>query len=155
MPTAEGGFSEIYPCVHLCRKPCSDRLIPTVQAARNCALAWFDQRKWTGEKVRTRWMGLRPRLDIDERGAEAKPPENIEDEGCPGAWYRSPFVDSLLRYRRRPTEGGGRLTNLFLDRCQDDLVLEAAHVMEFHEDAWHAESLNQVRLKQAREHDDV
>ena len=77
MPTAEGGSQELFPCAHLCRRPCSNKLIPAVQAARNCALPGFDQRAWTGTKARPRWMGLPPRLDIDDRGAEAKPGEPL------------------------------------------------------------------------------
>ncbi|WAS96038.1 hypothetical protein [Nannocystis punicea] len=132
--------------MHLCRKACSNKLIPAAQAARNCALPWFDQRKWTSAKVRPRWMGLPPRLDIDERGAEAKPAEDVENEGCPGSWYRTPFIDSVLRYRRRPTEGGGRVSSPFLERCLDELVLEAIQLMEAYEDSWHAEHLHQIRL---------
>lgn len=147
MPTAEGGSNELFPCAHLCRKACSNKLIPATQAARNCALPGFDQRKWTGAKVRTRWMGQPSRLDLDERGAEPRPVENVEDEGCPGAWYRTPFVDSVLRYRRRPTEGGGRVPNPFLDRCQDELAIEATHLMEAHEDAWHGEHLHRIHLQ--------
>lgn len=36
-----------------------------------------------------------------------EPPEN----GCPGAWYRSPFIDSLFPYMRRRTSDGGRVQN--------------------------------------------
>lgn len=153
MPTADLGSHELFPCAHLCRRPCSNKLVPAAQAARNCALPWFDQRTWTGTKVRPRWMGRAARLDIDERGAEARPPENIEDEGCPGAWYRTPFVESLLRYRRRPCEGGARVANAFLDRCQDELVLEATQLMEVYEDTWHGEHLHQIRLQIDRSHD--
>jgi hypothetical protein len=30
-------------------------------------------------------------------------------DGCPGAWYRTRFVESLLPYLRRPVDGGGRV----------------------------------------------
>lgn len=57
------------------------------------------------------------------------PPEDSENEGCPGGWYRCGFVRSLHRYRRR---GGseGRTENLLLTRCQDRLVLEAIAYLE-------------------------
>jgi hypothetical protein len=36
-----------------------------------------------------------------------EPPEN----GCPGAWYRTPFIDSIWPFTRRRLPGGGRVDN--------------------------------------------
>jgi hypothetical protein len=47
-------------------------------------------------------------LGIPQRpGSPFEPPEN----GCPGAWYRSPFIDSLWPFMRRRIPGGGREDN--------------------------------------------
>lgn len=93
-------------------------------------------------------MGQPVRLDIDERGAEQHPPEDPED-GCPGAWYRTPWVASVLRYRRRPDGNGGRVPSRLYDTCADELVLEAVELLELLEDAWRGEwqSARWARLK--------
>lgn len=83
-------------------------------------------------------MGRPRRLDVDERGAEERPPEEPEN-GCPGAWYRTAFVASVLRYRRRADGNGGRVPNRLLELCADELVIEAVETLETHEDAWRAE----------------
>lgn len=50
-------------------------------------------------------------------GLEQRPETPFEDPsiGCPGAWYRSPFVDSLWPYMRKRTRGGGRVSNPLFD----------------------------------------
>lgn len=68
-----------------------------------------------------------------------RPGESHED-GCPGGWYRSPFVISLLKYERHFL-GDSFCENLTLTRCDDRLVLEATHRLE------------QERLR-ARSHED-
>lgn len=119
----------------MCRRGGSREYDPGIQAARNCALPGFDRRSWCGDLVELWWLGRRPRLDYDERGPEEYPPEDPED-GCPGAWYRTPFVGSLLKYRRRPDGNGGRVSNRMLDLCCDELVIEAVGVLEAYEDEW-------------------
>jgi hypothetical protein len=74
-----------------------------------------------------------------ERNDWAMPREDPEEGGCPGSWYRTPFLASVLRYRRRPAEGGQRVPNRHLDTCDDWLVVEAVEAVEAHEDAWRAE----------------
>lgn len=132
------GPRELFPCEHLCRRSGSARLDPDVQASRNCALPGFDRRRWTGDLVQLQWMGRPRRLDIDERGAEERPPEEPEN-GCPGAWYRTPFLESVLRYRRRLDGNGGRVSNRLLDLCTDEVVIEAVETIEGFEDAWRSE----------------
>jgi hypothetical protein len=51
-------------------------------------------------------------VQLGRRNAIGKPREDIED-GCPGAWYRTPFVDSVDRYTRDSVKGGGRVDNPF------------------------------------------
>lgn len=56
-------------------------------------------------------------------------PRDDHREGCPGAWYRSGFCDSLHKYERHLTDGGYS-ANPLLDRCDDRLVLEAIQFLE-------------------------
>lgn len=58
-----------------------------------------------------------------------EPPEKAED-GCPGAWYRSRFVRSLIPYERTQSQHGALSENLLLSRCDDPLVLEAIQTLE-------------------------
>lgn len=59
--------------------------------------------------------------------------------GCPGAWYRTPYVDSLVfadghtRYYRRRTRGGGRAQNPLFDAA-DWQVQRAILYLEAEED---------------------
>jgi hypothetical protein len=62
------------------------------------------------------YMGRYPSKPLDAlvqlglRNKPGKPREDIED-GCPGAWYRTAYVDSVDRYTRERTKGGGRVDN--------------------------------------------
>lgn len=94
-------------------------------------------------------MGAHRRHDlegVDGPGAEdwAAPNEPACD-GCPGGWYRSAFLESVLRYRRRSTDGGGRVPNLMLEQCGDDVVLEAVEWLERAEDEWRNEYLSRLK----------
>ena len=51
-------------------------------------------------------------VQLGQRNKPGHPREDIED-GCPGAWYRTAYVDSVDRYTRRRTKGGGRVPNPF------------------------------------------
>jgi len=85
------------------------------------------------------WMG-RPRDYANEgHGRWLHPPEDIDAEGCPGSWYRTRFIESLLRYMRRGDGKGGRVSNRFYDTCDDRFVLECVHMMEACEEASLAE----------------
>jgi hypothetical protein len=65
------------------------------------------------------------------------PPEDSAD-GCPGAWYRTPWVDSVDQYSRRRTESGDRVSNHLLDDCDDWLIHAAVRALEGEEERWHA-----------------
>ena len=56
------------------------------------------------------------------------PPEDSEEEGCPGGWYRCGWVRSLHRYRRRGSDQ--RTENLLLTRTEDRLIIEAISYLE-------------------------
>lgn len=97
--------------------------------AANCTLPGFAVESWTSSTIIPTHMGLPTRWDREGQDRDfLHPLEPIEEEGCPGGWYRSGFVRSLHKYRRR---GGEQKTeNLFLTRCQDRLVLEAIAYLE-------------------------
>lgn len=74
------------------------------------------------------------------------PPELV-DEGCPGGWYRSRFVWSLHSFLRVRAEGGQRVGNPLLDRCDDELVLQLVMYFEHEQEryeAWRGEQLANV-----------
>lgn len=70
-------------------------------------------------------------------------PNESHDDGCPGAWYRSPFVDSLHRYERLLTDAGFS-DNLLLSRSDDRLLLEALHYYEREKLAARAHNRDQI-----------
>lgn len=70
---------------------------------------------------------------------QAEPPEH----GCPGGYQRSPFVWSIDRYYRRRIEGGARVPNPHLDRCDDFLVLDAVLYLEAEEERCRADNARQ------------
>jgi hypothetical protein len=64
-------------------------------------------------------------------------PHEATADGCPGGWYRTGYVDSVDRYRRRRTEHGGRVANPFFDSASWQ-VQEAALYLEHEQERWHA-----------------
>lgn len=92
--------------------------------------------------IRPVWMGRPPDHANAGRTKDwAAPIEPINETGCPGAWVRSPFVESLRRYYRRRTEKGDRVENPALTQSTDPLVAAAVQVLEAYEDAAHAEHM--------------
>lgn len=63
------------------------------------------------------------------------PTEDASD-GCPGGWYRSRFIDSLMPYLRRRDQHGGRVPNMILDRSDDDLIFELVQYAEDQEERY-------------------
>jgi len=57
------------------------------------------------------------------------PPEEPAD-GCPGGWYRTPYVESVLVYLRTRSEGGVLNQNHYLDATTDRRVLDAVYYVE-------------------------
>lgn len=97
----------------------------------------FDESRWLPGETPRPFMGRLPiygeleladdvRLDLNEAPDK---PRDSHDEGCPGAWYRSAFVQSLAKYERLMTEHNFA-SNLLADRCEDRLVLEALQYLE-------------------------
>lgn len=96
------------------------------RAAERCALPGFPQRRWSPSSGSGYFMG---RLPIYGERPDEYPPETHED-GCPGAWYRSRFVRSLIPYERTASGDGVLSENLRLSRCDDLLVLDAVQYLE-------------------------
>lgn len=119
----------------MCRRQGTGRLDLAAQASRHCTLPGFDRGAWTGERLVRLYLGAPARYDLEGKRSDwPRPAENIEREGCPGAWYRTRFLSSLLTYYRRRDEHGGRIANPALDDCDDPLVHEAIAALELHEE---------------------
>lgn len=114
---------------------------PARQRARLCVLPSFDaSTHQQGQPIKRVWMGRGPNREREGKEPDwSAPHEPIDEMGCPGAWYRTPWMRSLDRYYRRRTEGGGRVENPAFTQCKDPLVIEAILYLEACEDAAHAE----------------
>lgn len=121
----------MFRCQSVCRRAQSAELDAGARAAKNCTLADFDPGRWQGSELVDLHMGLPPRYDREGADRDWMRPAEPAEDGCPGGWYRSGFVASLHRYRRRGTEQ--RTENLLLSRCPDRLVLEAIDYLEHEE----------------------
>lgn len=64
-----------------------------------------------------------------------QPPEDAAI-GCPGAWYRTPFIDSIDEYARRRTSTGDRIENPRFNEA-DWLIQSAVRYLEDEEERWH------------------
>lgn len=137
-----------------CRRQGTVEYDDAERAARCCGLVGFETHRWRPDPGRLLQihMGAPPRYDLE--GSDAvrwpqgaswqRPHEDPEESSCPGSWYRCSFVEGLLPFRRRPTEGGGRCENTRLARCDDRLVHEWISLLEGFEDAEHGEYLLKV-----------
>lgn len=121
---------EVFCCLQLCRRPGSAELDDDTRAARNCTLP-FRPVTWTGgtpgtEPLHQIHMGLGTRWEREGRDVDfMRPREDIAGEGCPGGWYRSGWVRSLHKFRRRAGSD-----NQLLTRTADRLILEAIAYFE-------------------------
>lgn len=139
---ADEASAEFFACAHTCRRQGTNKLDLERQAAWCCALPGYDRRAWRPYRLPVVYMGAPPRFDREGiNGDWNAPHERPDEDGCPGAWYRTAFLESVLRYRRRPNGNGGRVPNRLLDLCDDELVIEAVEQMEAYEDAWRSEWL--------------
>jgi hypothetical protein len=70
-------------------------------------------------------------------GVPINPETPLEDpeRGCPGAWYRTAYIDSLWRYFRKRIEGGGRVPNPLFDQA-DWQIQSAVMQFEYEQDRW-------------------
>lgn len=135
---------EIFQCADLCRQQGTALLDPEEQASRCCALPTAS-RVWSGDNWNLVHMGAPRRYDREGKDNDWAHPDEPKEEGCPGAWYRTPFLASLLRYHRTRDDHGGRVSNPALEQCTDHLVHEAIRELELHEDNAFGKYLDYVR----------
>jgi hypothetical protein len=124
----------------MCRRHGSDRLDPEQRAAHCCALADYDTNQWTASDIRHVHMGAPSNYEAEGvDSAWQHPPENVEDDGCPGSWYRCQFIQSLLPYRRLQDGNGGRINHHAYNDVTDPFVKTCLFELELEESA--AESM--------------
>lgn len=77
-------------------------------------------------------MGRLPILDHERFHEVQNPraPEESHEHGCPGAWYRCKFSQSIRPYERLFNPQGGFSSNVLLERTDDPLVIEATQFLE-------------------------
>lgn len=131
-------LEEPFDCDTACRRVNGDgRFDDHARAARGCTRIDLPAVEWdvAPNLVRRGYMGRHPMPGVREeegRRISWRRPLERPSNGCPGGWYRSRFVWSLDRYFRIRVEGGQRVPNPLLDRCEDDFVLlcERIYVQE-------------------------
>lgn len=131
---------EHYPCDQICQVGTEQPPMRIEQARLRCALPGFPRARW-GEPLKGPHMGQLPILSGPDASEQ---PGESHDEGCPGAWYRCGFVVSLLPFERSVSTEGAYSPNIRLDRCHDQLVIDAIQYLE-HE---RARALAHQRQKQ-------
>lgn len=147
---------EEFKCSDLCRRQGTNELDAGEQALRRCALPSVNRGTWANDEevvLVPIHLGAPPRFDREGKDADPSEPHLRDwykpleptDEGCPGAWYRTAFMVSLLRYYRARDEHGGRVSNPALDQSTDHLVHEAIRELELHEDSAFGDYLDYVR----------
>lgn len=112
----------------------------------------MDTSTWTGERAFNVYMGAPPDYSRSHESRSqgndwTAPDEDPYEIGCPGSWYRTPFIQSLLRYYRPRDQQGNRIPNPALDHCDDPLVHEAIQQLERHEDSAINEWLIQISIR--------
>lgn len=65
----------------------------------------------------------------EQLGENLKSPAEGHEHGCPGSWYRCGFVASVAKYERILGDHGFS-SNPRLDRCTDELILDAVQYLE-------------------------
>lgn len=110
---------------------------PLERAARGCTRDDLPPVEWDVSADRLGHYLGRPAdrsLEGQVFGSWEEPSEDFE-EGCPGGWRRTAFVDSVVRHSRKRTKDGNRVGNPFFDRIEDELLLAAVLCFEAQEDA--------------------
>lgn len=126
----------MYPCRAVCGLGSAQHSTDQ-RAEYRCALPGFSERRWKPGGGERFYMGRlpiygdpSPEDDIDfDKGESPERPRDSHEDGCPGAWYRCAFVDSLEKYERIILESGV-IPNLLADRTHDPLVIAALQYLE-------------------------
>lgn len=127
--------------------------LPTVRRDRATALALYHPSKGTPYMGRYPDQRLAGTTQLG-RATNWRAPLEDPSMGCPGAWYRTPFIDSLEPYYRRRDGNGGRIPNPRFDAA--DWQIQAAIMkLEEEEERWHRYVSNEQyerAKKRAEEH---
>ena len=143
---------EPFDCDKHCRNTRGDgKFRDRDRAARGCTRIDLPQVEpnIAPQLIRIGWLGREPVPGVSEEDGQPvrnplMPLERISD-GCPGGWYRCRFVWSLHPYLRVRCEGGMRVSNPMLDRCDDEFVLQCVQVYEHHQERAAAHRLEAMR----------
>ena len=128
---------EIYSCRGWCGMGTAQPDMATRRALR-CALPGISEERWgDGSEAPREYMGRLPiygqvEPDDDVRiefGETPQAPRDSHADGCPGAWIRCGFAQSIEKYERLLLEHGFQ-SNLLADRTHDRLVIEALQFIE-------------------------
>lgn len=117
---------------------------------RGCTRSDLPRVTWdvsVGALSRSGYMGRPPCPGVtEEEGRKINPKTPLErpSDGCPGGWYRSRFVLSLDRYFRVRVDGGQRVPNPLLDRCDDEFVLMCERIYVHQQERAAAYQLEQM-----------
>ena len=124
-------FVESHPCASLCeRTPDNPEGKDEARAAFNCGLPGFSRLWWSDDDhAAESWLHHLPVM-------QDHPDERLDPrDGCPGAWYRSRFAESLRRYfRHRAMDSPLRDHNPLLGPHTPALILDALRLYESYED---------------------
>lgn len=156
--------AEPYDCARDCQTS-SGEWRDDVRRSRGCALAGVHpvERKPTARalyqiKIGSAYMGrYRDRSLKGEKvlGLDQRPETPFEDPaiGCPGAWYRTPFVDSIFPFLRHRTREGGRVDNPAFTRA-DWQTQQAVMQFELEEERALAFIESAIADKARKDHDE-
>lgn len=144
---------ERFDCDVLCSQQQRGRDVEWVddrRAERGCTRIDIPPVEWDVAAVaihRGGWMGRAPVRETEQFGIKISPrhPTELPTEGCPGGWYRSRFVASVLPYMRRRDDHGGRVQNHLLDRADDDLIYQLIAYAEEAQESSEAHMMAEVQ----------
>jgi len=140
-------FAESYDCARDCQAH-DGKWIPERRASRGCNLPGLPSVPhaptvaglW--EVKGSPYMGRQPNKALAGTRALDLPvspvaPWEPPEDGCPGAWYRTKYIDSIWPYVRRRTGDGGRVPNPRFDAA-DWQIQGAVMRLEAEEERWHS-----------------
>lgn len=96
------------------------------QASYRCAHPCFPEREWASVDEVPIAVHMGAPKEWDDDGFPNDKPVEPHEDGCPGAWYRTPFVASVQRYMRH-----GEIESPLMALCTDRLVREAVSFYEY------------------------
>jgi hypothetical protein len=96
------------------------------------------------------YMGRYEIAEVEAGNPSQRHPFEPLADGCPGGWYRSPLLASLIPYLRRRVDGGARVPNPLFDGAPWQ-VQAAAMEIEREQERWHAHAAALIEERRERE----